>query len=293
MVQRILWNDFLRMRNSSFIWILKWEFFRLLKQSRTHYAILALFLIEVIVLVTAYYQGKYIIDLILSNLRESFYLEGNLVNGNLLIYVILNSFWFHVPLILIIVTSGMLTSEYKDGTIKTLMLQNISKRDLILAKYTVAICFTLLVIVLMAISTMLLSYGIFGQGDLVVYFDSLNFFESDDAFKRICGAFVSGSISMVFFNVVSLTLAIFFREPTKTWILSALFLILCTLLLKVDYGWELLNHGLFVKLIDGWQSFFYYQLNWGHILINNLLLIGYSAATMTLGTYIFNKRDIV
>ncbi len=70
-------------------------------------------------MVTAYYQGKYILDTLLSTLQESFIFEGELLNGNLIIYIILNSLWFHVPLILMIVVSGMLTAEFKDGTIQS------------------------------------------------------------------------------------------------------------------------------------------------------------------------------
>lgn len=268
------------------------EFYKLFKQGKTYYALAALFLIESVVLISAYFQGATIIDILLDNLKQSFYFEGSLLNGNLLVYLILNSLWFNLPLILMIIVSGMLTSEYKDRTVQAVMLQPVSKWKFMLSKYIVAIIFTLIVVVLVALSSFLLSYGIFGKGDLIVYLNALNFFEQEDAFKRLIWAFFSGAFSMVFFSVASLTLAVFFKETTKTWIVAALFLILSNILLKVDFGYSFLNSVLFVKLNDTWQYFFYHVIDWKLIGQNTLMLTIYIGAFIGLGVYVFDKKDI-
>ncbi|MGJ5643308.1 ABC transporter permease [Formosa sp. S-31] len=268
------------------------EFYKLFKQGKTYYALAALFLIESVVLISAYFQGATIIDILLDNLKQSFYFEGSLLNGNLLVYLILNSLWFNLPLILMIIVSGMLTSEYKDRTVQAVMLQPVSKWKFMLSKYIVAIIFTLIVVVLVALSSFLLSYGIFGKGDLIVYLNALNFFEQEDAFKRLIWAFFSGAFSMVFFSVASLTLAVFFKETTKTWIVAALFLILSNILLKVDFGYSFINSVLFVKLNDTWQYFFYHVIDWKLIGRNTLMLTIYIGACIALGVYVFDKKDI-
>ena len=58
-----------------------------------------------------------------------------------------------------IVVSGTLTSEYKDRTLQTIMLQPVSKWKYIFSKYLVAIGFTLLVVGLLAASSFGLSYA--------------------------------------------------------------------------------------------------------------------------------------
>jgi ABC-2 type transport system permease protein len=268
------------------------EWIKLFNQSKTYYAIGSLFLIETIVIFSAYYQGNNIIDILLENLRKSFYFNGTLLNGNLLVYLILNTLWFNLPLILMITLSGMLTSEYKDRTIQTIFLQPVSKWRFILSKYIVAICFTLLTVLFMAITAFALSYGIFGRGDLIVYLNSLNFFESKDAFYRLQMAFASGALSMSFFSIVSLTIAVIFKDAAKTWIVSAFFLILSNILLKVEYSNHWVNRFFFVKLNDTWQYFFYYKIDWPLIYQNSLLIILYSFLFMILGIYLFNKKDI-
>jgi len=272
--------------------LLSAELLKLVKQSKTYYALGAILVIELLILITAYFQGSTILDLLLDNLKQSFYFEGTLLNGNLIMYIVLNALWFNVPLILMIVTSGIVTDEYKDGTIQTVMLQAVKKWKFILAKYIIAVLFTILVISFMMATTFMLAYSIFGSGDLVVYLNTLNFFESADAFHRICWAFASGAVSMVFYCVVSLTLAIFIKEAAKTWIAAALFLIINTLLLKVDFVIPAINSFFFPKLIDTWQQLFYYEIDWMQILINNALLLLYTLAFAAAGTFVFHKKDI-
>jgi len=272
--------------------LLSAELLKLVKQSKTYYALGSIMVIETLILITAYFQGSTILDLLLDNLKQSFYFEGSLLNGNLIMYIVLNSLWFNVPLILMIVTSGIVTDEYKDGTMQTVMLQAVDKWKFILSKYIIAVLFTLLVIGFMMLSTFILSYSIFGTGDLVVYLNTLNFFEAEDAFHRICWAFASGALTMVFYCVASLTLAIFIKEAAKTWIAAAVFLIITTLLLKVDFVVPLINTYFFPKLIDTWQQLFYYQLDWNQIFINNAILILYTLAFAAAGTYVFHKKDI-
>ena len=273
-------------------YLLKAEIYKLFKQSKTYYALGALFSIELLILFSAYFQGTTIIDLLLENLKQRFYFEGTLLNGNLLIYLILNTLWFHLPLILMIVVSGTLTSEYKDRTIQTIMLQPVSKWKYILSKYLVGIGFTLLVVGLLAASSFGLSYAFFGKGDLVVYLNGLNFFDATDAIKRLQWSFLSGALSMVFFSVASLTIAILFKEATKTWIVSAFFLILSNIILKVDFGDNWFNQLFFAKLNDTWQYFFYYTINWQQVIFNSVLSFAYCMLFMGAGIYWFHKKDI-
>lgn len=272
--------------------LLKMETFRLMKQRRTYFAIAAVFLIEAVVMLSAYYQGNTIIDILLNELKNSFYFEGTLLNGNLVAYLILNSLWFHLPLILMIIVSSLLTSEYKDRTLQTAMMQPVSKVRYLFSKYLLAIIFTLAVVFTLCCTSLALSYGIFGQGDLIVYLQGLNFYEQQDAFERLLLAFAFGSISMVFYSVVSLTIAVILKEAIKTWIVSVFFLIISNLLLKVDFGSSFLNQILYFKLNDSWQYFFYYDIPWSDLLQNAGLLIVYIIIVISIGLYLFRKKDI-
>lgn len=268
------------------------ELFKIYKQRKTFYALAAVFVLEAFIMISAFYQGKGFLDVMLKSLKESFEFQGNLLNGNLIIYLVLNSLWFHIPLILMIVVSGFLTSEYKDRTIEAVFLHPVSRWKFMTSKYLAAVLFSIFVVVIMILSTFLLAYLFFGSGDLVVFLDGLNFFESADATNRLIGAFISGIFIMSFYAVLSLTLAVLLQEPTITWIASALFLIGTTILLKFDFGWSVLNNYFFPKLIDSWQYFFYHSIPVSEIIINNIVLLGYTIVIAFIGIWIFQKRDI-
>jgi ABC-2 type transport system permease protein len=272
--------------------ILQTELFKIYRQRKTYYAIAAVFVLEAFIMVSAYYQGREFLDVLLENLRESFEFQGDLLNGNLIIYLVLNSFWFHVPLILMIVVSGFLTSEYKDRTVEAVLLQPVSKTAFIISKYLAALVFTLFILVILISSTFALAYAFFGSGDLVVFLDGLSFFESGDAFARLVLAFLVGSLTMIFYAVVSLTLAVLFQEATVTWIVAALFLIGTTLLLRLEFDSELFNSYFFPKLTDTWQYLFYGEVPTGVIIKKNAVLLVYTLLFAAIGIRIFQKRDI-
>ncbi|MGL2994868.1 ABC transporter permease [Flavobacterium sp. TSSA_36] len=272
--------------------LIKIEWYKLFKQNRTYWALGAIIIIEGLVLVGAYFQGTDIIELLLENLRKSFYFNGNLLNGNLMVYLLLNTLWFHLPLILMILVSGMITTEYKDKTLQATFLQPVSKSQFIVAKYLVAIQLTIVVLLFLAITSIFFSNALFGQGDLIVYLESLNFFTDTIAKQRILLAFISGGFSMVFYTVVSMTLAIQIKEATATWIACTFFLVFTNLFLKIDLNSAFLNQWFYVKLIDSWQYFFYPEIAWNQVYFNTILLSFYSLMTTLLGTYLFIRKDL-
>lgn len=272
--------------------LIRTELFKIFRQRKTYYAIAAVFVLEAFIMVSAYFQGREFLDVFLENLRESFEFQGNLLNGNLIIYLVLNSFWFHIPLILMIVVSGFLTTEYKDRTVEAVLLQPVSKRNYIISKYIAALVFTAFILGILIVSTFLLSYLFFGQGDLVVFLEGLSFYSATEAFNRLMIAFLVGSLTMFFYAVVSITLAVLFQEATVTWIVAALFLIGTTLLLRLEFDSEWINSLFFPKLTDSWQYVFFSEIPYRTILNKSLVLIGYMGLIAWIGIRVFQKRDI-
>lgn len=272
--------------------LIRTELYKIFRQRKTFYAIAAVFVLEAFIMVSAYYQGREFLDVFLDNLRESFEFQGNLLNGNLIVYLVLNSFWFHIPLILMIVVSGFLTSEYKDRTVEAVLLQPVSKRRYILSKYAAALVFTGFILAVLILSALALSYVLFGTGDLVVFLEGLSFYDSSEALNRLLLAFLVGSVTMFFYAVVSITLAVIFQEATITWIVAALFLIGTTLILRLEFQSDLVNLLFFPKLTDSWQYVFFSEIPFQEILKKNAILIAYTILIAWLGVRVFEKRDI-
>ena len=89
-----------------------------------------------------------------------------------------------------------------------------------------------------------------------------------------------------------MTFAVILKESFKTWIVAALFLIVSTLLLKIDLGNEVLNQIAFFKLNVTWQYFFSQAIDWKVVIINSTLLGLYTLVIMFIGLLLFQKKDI-
>ena len=266
------------------------DVYLLFRQKRTYYGIAATLIIVLFIMLGSWYQGKQIIETLLEGLTKNFLVQGNLLNGNLVMYLVLNSLWFNLPLIIMIVVSGLLTNEYRDRTLQTVLLQAVDKKTYVVSKFFTGVLFTLVLIIVLFIFSTLLAYTLFGQGDLITYLGGLNFYETEDAFQRIAGAFLSGTNLMIFYATLSMTVAVIFKEMTVTWIVSALLLIITNLLLKVDFG--VMNGWLFPKISDTWQYHFYSEIPQQLIHSNNALIFAYTLVIAMIGILIFNTRDI-
>jgi len=264
------------------------ELLKLVRQRRTYYGLLAILLIEIVIMLGAWYQGNEILNTLLDTLTKSFILQGNLMNGNLVQYLILNSLWFNLPLIIIVIVTGILASEYKDETLQSLFLQSINRRKLIFSKYISAFLFTTLSILILGLSSIVASFLLFGKGDLITYLGKLNFIPHEIALQRILLAYLSGTLLLLFYSALSITVVVIFKETITSWIVSVFFLIINGLLAKFDLGQ--LNYWLLPKLTDSWQLFFQYEVPWSLVLHNHLMLFLYLVVTIMFGAIIFTKR---
>lgn len=269
------------------------ECLKLLRQRSFYIALLAVMLVQGVIYIVSYFQGAEILDLLLSNLSSGFYFSGNLLNGNLILYMVLNSLWFNLPLILMMVTTTLVTSEYRDRTFQTLFLRGVPKRSMIASKYFISVGFSIAVVLLLASSAFAFSYVFFGKGDLVVYLGSLNFIPHEDAVNRLMIAFLLGCQSMIFFTVVSLSLAIIFRENLSAWVVSLVFLVLSNILMKVETGWELLDIWSFARLQETWQYLFYYEIPVDRIWRNVGIMALYTVLAALPGYYWFTKKEVL
>jgi energy-coupling factor transporter ATP-binding protein EcfA2 len=87
------------------------------------------------------------IRMILSLVRPD---AGNLVNGYMVSYLVLNFLWVHVPLLLVIVTGDLLAGEVNAGTFRILLTRPVSRFSLVTAKYIAALVYTLVIVIFLA-----------------------------------------------------------------------------------------------------------------------------------------------
>lgn len=230
---------------------------------------------------------------LLEPITDYFYLDGNVINGYLIAYLALNTLWVHIPILIVIVTTYIFSSEFEYGTIKVLLTQPISRTNLLIAKTITMIVYIVLFMMVVALFALIPAIIIFGTGDIMVFIDGVQFILEDSFLYRFFGSIVFSVIAMIAFSSMAMYLALWFKNTLTAILISFGVLILFTLLQTFVFGifssWQ---PFLFTYHISKWQLFFSSEIPKESILNSVYFLIGMSIVFMVLSKIRFNKMTV-
>ncbi|HSH20905.1 MAG TPA: ABC transporter permease subunit [Draconibacterium sp.] len=238
-------------------------------------------------------QGESALDYILQALNRNFIVNGNILNGYLAIYIILNTLWIHVPILIVIVTGDLFSSELETGTIRLLLSRPVKRYKLILVKYLTAVIFVFFFILIWSVFSVLPALLLFGKGDLIVVFNGLQILEEKVLFTRFVLAFGFAFIGMSAFAIFSVAVSIFTRKTLNAILITLGFLVISTLLQTLAptlfVGWEsfLITHHL-----ARWQLLFYSEPDFMDVLNSVIWLLGFSVVCILASLIRFNRLKI-
>ena len=153
------------------VWI---ELQKLFCRSRSYIAFIAIGLIVGVIEWGLRLEGRQVLELLMQNLQEAFLLQGNLLNGYLVTYLVLNSLWLHVPILIALVTGDLVSGEAQAGTMRLLLTRPVGRLRLLTAKYLAGLLYTALVVAFLAVTSWGMGRLCFGTGDLIVFYQTLN-----------------------------------------------------------------------------------------------------------------------
>jgi len=233
------------------------ELYKLFKSNRTYLVFAIAILLMVIIDLGLYKDGDELFGYLLQPISENFFIEGNMVNGYLISYLALNTLWVHIPILIIIVTTHIFSSEFELGTIKTLLTQPIERTELMVAKIVAMVCFVIIFMLVVALSALLPALVLFGFGDVIVFIDGIQFIQQATYLGRYMLAIFFSIISMVAFSSMAMFFALYFRNTLSAILISIGILIISTLIQTFIFGffsdWQ---PFLFTYHFAKWQLFF-------------------------------------
>ncbi len=270
------------------------ELYKIFTKPRTYIGFGAILLIIVAIQLGIGLEGDDMIGMLIQNIKDRFIFEGDLINMYLISYIVLNTLWIHVPLLVALVTGDLLAGEANSGTYRILLTRPISRTKLVLAKFLAGWIYTLLLILLMLVLSLGVGSLIFGSGDLMVVTNKVNFFSSDDLTWRFAAAFGYGLLAMTTVASLSFLLSAFADNSIGPIIGTIAIIIGVTIISTV--GAPILgniNKYLFTTYLPSWQLFFQTDLKSGTILhailIQGIYIIGFLGVTI----YYFRRKDIL
>ncbi|HEY4789408.1 MAG TPA: ABC transporter permease subunit, partial [Bacteroidales bacterium] len=111
------------------------ELIKIAAKPRSYIGIGAITLIVGIILFAMRIDGASFISFMTKAFEQSMSFEGNILNGNLVAFIILQTLIVHVPLLIALVTGDLVSGEGAMGTIRLLITKPISRTSVLFSKY--------------------------------------------------------------------------------------------------------------------------------------------------------------
>ena len=273
----------------------KIELFKIFKKPRTYIAFAAIAAIIFLVQLAFYLDGEKYMGFVMASVESSFTLEGNMMNGYFIFFVILQTLLVHVPLLISLVAGDMVAGEANMGTLRLLASQPVSRSSIILSKFWATCIYVLLLLSFMAMLGLFGSMMIFGTSDLMVFkSDKLLLINRADVLWRYAAAYGFAVLSMITVAALAFLFSVFAENSIGPIIAAVSVIIVCTILTTMDIPFfNAMKPWLFTNHMLNWKGFLDRPVDKPEVLKSALFLMGHIAFFVSLSVYIFRKKDIL
>ena len=271
------------------------ELSKIFRKWRTYIGFLAIAVLVPIIQIAMLVEGERSINFMTRNLQESFVFVGNLLNGYLISYAILNALVVHIPFLITLVAGDLLAGEATAGTYRILVTRPVSRFKIVLSKFLSGLIYTNLLVLFLAIMSLGIGLLVFGVGELIVIKNvNILILSRTDVFWRFIMAYGFATLSMT----VVLALAFLFSSLVENAIgpiVSTMAIIIVFVIisaLDIEF-FQSIRPYLFTNYMQSWRSFFDDPIDIQDILKSACVLAGHVIFFLGTTVYIFNKKDIL
>lgn len=274
--------------------LVKTELYKIFTKPRTYIAFGAVFVIILGIQLGFYFEGEEVLSFVIQNLKDSFIFQGKLINTWTVSYIVLNSLWIHIPVLIALVTGDLIAGEANSGTFRLILTRPVSRTKLLIAKFFAGFTYTYMVIIFMIVMSLGFGSLLFGGGDLLLLKGTLNIFPSEDALWRFGLAYAYGILSMTVVASLAFMLSAFAENSIGPIIGTVAIIVGITILSTL--GFSILKPVLpylFTTYLPSWQLFFDYELDMEKIIRAVVVDLVYIVLFLSVTFYYFRKKDIL
>lgn len=275
--------------------LLKIELFKIFRRPRTYIAFAAIAVIIALIQMAFYADGDSFLQFGMQSLKESFDINGKVLNGYLVCYIILQTLLIHVPLLIALVAGDAIAGEANMGTLRLLITRPISRTGFMLTKFLAALTYTLMLLLFMAILSLFVSIAIFGTSDLIIMkSEMVVILDSHDVLWRYFAAFGFAAIAMTTVAALAFLLSVFSENSIGPIVGTMSIVILFTILTTMNIPFfNAIKPYLFTNHMLNWKGFFEDPVDYRGILKSALILIAHIFLFVSLAVYVFKRKDIL
>jgi ABC-2 type transport system permease protein len=239
-------------------------------------------------------DGLSMISFVTASFEQTLRFEGNLLNGNLVAFIVLQMLIIHIPLLVALVTGDLISGEAAMGTLRLLVSKPISRTQLMLSKFLAGGIYTLLVVLWLGFLAVIVGQWLFGVGDLMVLnSDGLVILQADDVNWRYAGGFCVAFLALLTVSSLSITLSCFSDNSIGPIVSTMAIILLFTIIVTLDVPiFDPIRPYLFTTHMAAWRSFFEDPLPWESIKKSIYILLGHNLLLIGISLFAFHRKDI-
>ena len=274
--------------------LLRIELYKVFKRPRTYISFGIVAAISFIIQLAMLSGGKDFVSFGMQAVTEQFDVQGDIINGYFVTYIILQSLLVQIPLLVALVAGDMLAGEASMGTMRLVLTKPISRPKLIWIKFMASLVYTVMLIVWLAVVGLFVSLLIFGAGDMVnMKSDTFIILLKDDMVWRYMAAFVFASLAMTSIAALAMMLSAFADNSIGPIIATMGIVVVLTILTNLELPlFNAIKPYLFTTHMIGWKGFFDDPVPYAAIYKSAGVLVAYTLGFLGITIAYFNKKDI-
>ena len=274
--------------------LIKIELQKIMSKPRSFIGFAAITAIVGIIHFALFVDGKNYLSFITQQIEQSFLVQGNILNGNLVAFIILQTLIIQMPLLVALVTGDLVSGETSAGTIRLLLTKPFTRTQILSAKLIAGSVYTLLLILWLGVLALIGGWILFGKGDLIVLSsDHISILPSADVLWRFLTALVIAFISLTVVTTFSMMISCFTDNSIVPIVACMTIIIIFTIIGTMDIPlFNYVKPFLFTTHMIIWRNIFEDPLPIKQITESVGIMIIYIAAFIWIGFRHFNRKDI-
>ena len=279
--------------------IISFELYKIFRRPRTYIAFGAIAALILVIQFGLKVDGQSYAAFLMKDINDTLTVDGNVLNGYLICYILLQLLLVHVPLLVALIAADMISGEANLGTLRLLFSTPFTRTQWVLGKFIAASIYTIVLLIWLAILALFLSMWVFGTDDLFLMKSNyVVLIEQSDVLWRYVGAFVFASFSLLTVTSLGFLMSSIANNSighiVGTMSAIVFFTILSTLNIPL---FSMIKPYLFTTHMNNWKEFFDIKVNLDNEAIRGSILnipkIKTSIMVLTLHIILFVTASVI
>lgn len=275
--------------------IIRVELLKIAAKPRSYIGFIAIAVIVSLIHLAMYMDGMNYISFITTPVQAAFSLEGKILNGNLVCFIILQTLIIQIPLLVALVTGDLISGEAAMGTIRLVATRPVSRTGLLMSKFIAGAAYVFVLLLWLGILALAVGLWLFGPGDLIVLkSEELTIIQGDDTLWRFFAALGIAFLSLMVVATFSMLLSCFAENSIGPIISTMAVIILFTIIGTMDIPlFDKIKPFLFTTHMVVWRNMFDQVLDTEQLVTSISILVLHIVLFLSVSWCIFRKKDIL